>query len=160
MNLPNPKIVFPLTGSTFDGRQAVLSKVCEVYEVTKQLSNYNGGLALIPEPDNTYDPFAIKILAATGISGGNPCDLQQIGYVPQRWCPKCGEFMMVRDRGKNLCKCGAFNDTPISTLNKYIIDTFVIGRINVATFTTWVGRGQVPGNPSYGMRVGLWWSHE
>lgn len=150
-----PKIVFPVTGSTFEGRQAAMIKACSMFDLIKELSNYNNGLQLIPESDNQHDRFAIKVLAATDIG---PSNLQQVGYVPKRWCSKCGEFMMVRDRAKDVCtNCGAKNTDPESTLNQYLVERFWQKQVPLAVFTVWAGRGMVIGNSSYGMRVGLWW---
>jgi len=122
------------------------------------MSNYNNGLALVAESGNSYDPFAVKVLAATTITPDGMKDLMQVGYVPKRWCPACGEFMQVRSRGTNTCtNCGAYNEEDKSTLNKYLVETFFEKNLAVATFVVWAGRGQIPGNNSYGMRIGLWW---
>jgi len=160
MSLPKPKIVFPVTGSTFEGRQAQMVRACTIFELTKELSNYNGGLQLVPEPNNDYDKFAVKVMAAVEVdSAFRPTCMQQVGYVPKRWCSKCGEFMMVRDRAKDVCtNCGAKNTEPSSYLNQYLIEQFGQKSISIATFVVWAGRGMVVGNSSYGMRVGLWWA--
>lgn len=159
MALPKPRLTFPVTGSTFEGRQAHMIRACTMFDLKKELSNYNGGLQLVPEPDNQYDKFAVKVLAATEYdSNANLTNMQQVGYVPKRWCPKCGEFMMVRDRGKDMCtNCGAHNTGPDSILNQYIVENFAQKSIPIATFVTWVGRGMIVGNSSFGMRIGLWW---
>ena len=57
-------------------------------------------LLLVPEPDNKYDPNAIRIHYNTGVESVEP-DIM-VGYVPKKYAPDVGALLATSD--KVICK--------------------------------------------------------
>lgn len=152
-----PRVVFPVAGVTFEGRQEALASVSAVFTDGVSFSNYNGGLALQQEPENKYDPFAVGIWAASSLLDGQPHGLTQIGYVPKHYCPGCGAFIVVKKRGGGACPtCGmSIAELPESNLNRWIVEKFVHTGKPLACGLDWIGGGRQ--GTTLGARVGLWW---
>jgi len=152
-----PRMEFPAAGVTFGSRQNALRKVAAIYDRGTQITNTKGGMFLRPEPENKYDPYAIGIHCATELLDGELGEVLHVGYVPQRWCPKCGSFLQVRERAKDMCQnCGrSLADDPVSHLGKWITEMFVRTQKGLYTGITWCGTSE--SGKSYGLRVAIAW---
>lgn len=52
-----------------------------------------GELMLVPEPDNKYDPNAVRIHFSTGLDSVKP-DIM-VGYVPKKYSPDISALLLV-----------------------------------------------------------------
>lgn len=84
---------FPVMGTNYTGLESML------IEAESQLRNTP--VDLIPEPDNSFDPYAIGVWLGT----------DKIGYVPNRGnsCTQCFSYVLVHDH--SCSKCGALYET-------------------------------------------------
>lgn len=101
------RIVFPVAGVTFENRQEKIEKLANIFNSGKRME-----VEFEPEPENSYDKNAVKVLV---LNNGNK---EFVGYVPQT---------LNKDQD---------NESKIENFNKMISD--IINNIERAE-TSWIG---------------------
>ena len=160
-----PRLVFPIAGTTFEGRQSLLNKVAAHINAGAEYNRTNDNIRFVPEPDNKHDKHAIRIDMATKWDGTNFTDMKSVGYVPRRYCHSCGKLIPAKEYNSQECTNCQTNlrGFESSYLNLYLSRAFFqtpIGedkRPPVDWRLSWIGTSKKDEDGHMGVRIAFIW---
>ena len=146
-----PDFVFSVAGVTFKDHETGLNRQDLVLMCHELVQKYGHLPVLLQrEPDNKYDPDAIKVVLPTrDDEDGNLIQWRQLGYVPIRYCPKC--YNSWGGRKKDSADC------PVCKVTVAAEDTTYLNRYLVPILDA--TEGKMAGTiDSEGAKLGVLWA--